>query len=75
MEMLLAPEDAAEVLGVSRKTVREWLRRGKLRGVKVGRLWRIRESDLEAFLDPALHALETAAGWSAARNPAEKKEE
>lgn len=60
MEMFLAPEDAAEVLGVSRKTVREWLRRGKLRGVKVGRLWRIRESDLEAFLDLVLHALETA---------------
>lgn len=60
MGMLLIPEDAAEILAVSPKSVREWLRQGKLKGIKVGRLWRIRERDLETFLDPAPHALETA---------------
>jgi excisionase family DNA binding protein len=49
-EKLLTPEDAAKVLLVKPETVREWLRSGKLKGVKVGRLWRVRESDLEAFL-------------------------
>jgi excisionase family DNA binding protein len=38
-------------LRISRLTVGDWLRSGKLIGVKVGRLWRIRESDLEAFLE------------------------
>jgi excisionase family DNA binding protein len=50
IEKLYTPERAAEALMVSPKTVREWLRTGKLGGVKVGRLWRVRESDLEAFL-------------------------
>jgi excisionase family DNA binding protein len=49
-EKLYTPEGAAEVLMVNPETVRLWLRTGKLKGVKVGRLWRVRESDLEAFL-------------------------
>jgi excisionase family DNA binding protein len=32
-------------------TVRKWLRSGKLRGVKVSVLWRVRESDLDAFIE------------------------
>lgn len=49
-EKVYTPEAAAEALMVSPKTIREWLRTGKLGGVKVGRLWRVRESDLGAFL-------------------------
>jgi len=60
MEKLLTPEEVADRLAVSPKSIREWLRQGKLKGVRAGRLWRIRERDLEAFLDPVLHALETA---------------
>lgn len=60
MDRLLTPEEAAEILAVSPKSIREWLRKGKLKGVRAGRLWRIRERDLEAFIDPVLQALETA---------------
>jgi len=49
-ERLLTPVEAAERLSVSRKSILDWLRSGKLKGVKVGKLWRIREADLEAFL-------------------------
>lgn len=59
-ERLLTPEEAADRLAVSPKSIREWLRQGKLKGVKAGRLWRIRERDLEAFLDLALQALKAA---------------
>ncbi|MBT9173671.1 MAG: hypothetical protein DDT21_02075 [Syntrophomonadaceae bacterium] len=59
-ERLLTPQQAAERLAVSPKSVRGWLRQGKLRGVRAGSLWRIRESDLEAFLDPVRHTLEIA---------------
>ncbi len=52
MEKLYTPEQAAEILQVTAAVVREWLKIGKLKGVKVaGRLWRIKESDLEAFLE------------------------
>jgi excisionase family DNA binding protein len=50
MERLHTPEEAAKILQVSEKTVRTWLKSRKLRGVLAGRFWRIRESDLEAFL-------------------------
>lgn len=53
-ERLLTPDEAAERLAISSKTVRNWLREGRLHGVKVGRLWRLRERELEAFLPPAV---------------------
>jgi len=49
-ERLLTPEEAAERLAISSKTVRNWLREGKLHGVKIGRLWRLRELELDALL-------------------------
>jgi excisionase family DNA binding protein len=49
-EKVYTPEGAAEALLVSPKTIRDWLRTGKLKGIKIGRLWRVRESDLEEFL-------------------------
>jgi excisionase family DNA binding protein len=47
---LLTPEEAAARLKISRLTLGDWLRSGKIKGLKVGRLWRIRESELESFL-------------------------
>jgi excisionase family DNA binding protein len=55
-ERLLTPEDAAKALVVKSSTVREWLRTGRLKGVKMGRLWRVREGDLEEFLKVAAQA-------------------
>jgi len=43
-------DEAAAVLKVAPKTIRAWLKNGKLRGVKVGPLWRIREEDIQAML-------------------------
>ena len=53
MEKYYSTEDIAEILGFKEKTVREWLRTGKLKGKKVGRLWRVKESDLEEFINNA----------------------
>jgi excisionase family DNA binding protein len=43
--------EVATHLKVSTRTVREWLRSGKLKGLKAGRLWRIREEELRAYLE------------------------
>jgi excisionase family DNA binding protein len=48
---LLKPEDVAHELMVSERTVRRWLREGKLRGVKVGRAWRVRPEIVEEFIE------------------------
>jgi excisionase family DNA binding protein len=46
-ERLHSIESAAELLGsVSPSTIRSWLTEGKLTRVKVGRLTRVRESEL-----------------------------
>lgn len=50
-EKLLTPEEVAERLAVTPRTVRDWLRAGKLQGVKAGRLWRITEKALCEFLE------------------------
>jgi len=51
IEKLLTVEGAAKVLLVKPTTIRKWLKTSKLKGIKVGnRLWRVRESELKAFL-------------------------
>jgi excisionase family DNA binding protein len=47
---VLTIEEAAEELRVQPKTVREWLRTGRLEGIKAGRLWRIRREEWDRFL-------------------------
>jgi excisionase family DNA binding protein len=51
-DKLLTPEDAARLLQVSPDTVRGWLRKGVIKGTKVGggRLWRISESTIGEFV-------------------------
>jgi excisionase family DNA binding protein len=50
MEEFLTVEQVAKRLQVTERTVREWLRTKRLKGVRAGRQWRIRESDLSTFL-------------------------
>lgn len=49
---ILTINQVAERLQVSYETVRHWLRTGTLKGFKIGGfIWRIKESDLEEFID------------------------
>lgn len=56
MTKLLTPEQTAERLGVLTKTLDVWrcTQRYALPYVKVGRLVRYRESDIEAFIESRL---------------------
>ncbi len=49
--VLLTPQETADRLRVSMKTITNWLREGRLPGVKVGPFWRIREDRLERFIE------------------------
>ena len=49
----LTTEQIAETLKVKEATVREWLREGKLKGVKAGMQWRVPETNLNEFLQIA----------------------
>lgn len=50
-ERLYSVDEAAGTLGISPLTLGDWLRAGKIAGTKIGRKWRITESDLQAFID------------------------
>jgi excisionase family DNA binding protein len=59
---VLTIEEAAEELKVQPKTVREWLRSGRLEGIKAGRLWRIRREEWERFLKASTTPRKAPAG-------------
>jgi excisionase family DNA binding protein len=44
------PEQIATKLQVRTRTVQEWLRTGRLAGLKLGKLWRVRREDFDAFV-------------------------
>ncbi len=50
-EKLLTPVDVANLLQVNERTVTQWLRKGQLRGFKIGKEWRVSVKDLESYLE------------------------
>jgi excisionase family DNA binding protein len=49
-ERLYSAPEVARLLGIELDTLYRYARAGKLRGVKVGKLWRFPENDVEAFI-------------------------
>ncbi len=47
MAELLSIKDVSEILKVPQTTVRRMLASGELKGVRVGRLWRIAQSEID----------------------------
>jgi excisionase family DNA binding protein len=56
MDELLSLKQAAKVLGCSEALLRKWMHLGRLPSVKIGRLIRVRQSDVEAWLRLGLRA-------------------
>jgi len=55
-EPLLNSQEAAELLKIHHKTLQKLARRGDIRGSQIGKLWRFRVSDLDAWFDGNQHA-------------------
>lgn len=51
MEQIFSVEEAAKVLQIAPNTMRRYVRTGKVRAAKLGKAYRITESDLMTFLD------------------------
>jgi excisionase family DNA binding protein len=52
-EHLLTLREAAEVLRLSTRTVREYVHRGEIEGRIIGGRWRFKRTDLDAFFENA----------------------
>ena len=50
LDNYLTVQEVADSLRIPANTVRYWLRRKELKGVRLGRHWRIKEVDLQAFI-------------------------
>jgi excisionase family DNA binding protein len=55
LDELLTVNEVTDELRVDRRTVYRYLQQGQLRGQKLGRTWRIRRSDLSAYLNARHH--------------------
>ena len=51
IEKVYTSDEVAEMLKVDIKSVQAWLRKGVIGGIKLGKIWRITESDLNAFIE------------------------
>ncbi len=54
-ERFYTPKQVADILQVHQYTVLKWIREGKLRALKFGRVYRTTESELRAFLGQTAH--------------------
>jgi PTS system nitrogen regulatory IIA component len=50
-DQLMSVRDLADYLQVDVSSVYLWSQRGQIPALKVGRMWRYRRSDIEAWLD------------------------
>ena len=54
MDQYLTPADVATALKVHPESVLRWARTGELAGSKLGKLWRFRPTDVDAFVQRQL---------------------
>ena len=50
MDTYLTVEEIAESLKMPIETIRVWLRNGKLKGIRIGKYWRVKETDFKDFI-------------------------
>ena len=51
MDRIYSVEEVAEILQVHIDTVRRYIKAGALRAAKIGKAYRVQESDLQAFIE------------------------
>lgn len=51
MQKYITAEIISDEIGVTQKTVREWLKSGELVGIKIGNSWRIHRTDFDRYIE------------------------
>jgi excisionase family DNA binding protein len=67
MDDLLDLKEVATILKVGRAAVQIWAKQGRIPAVKIGKSYRVRRSDLEAWYDGQRRNLQSLAGAGAER--------
>lgn len=66
----ITPQELAKELKVSDRTVRNWCQNGQLSAVRVGRQYRMRRSEVDAFLEHGRTAKPEFFHWAPSPDPA-----
>lgn len=53
-EKYYSPNDIAMKFSLKPNTVRKWINEGKLKAIKLGDVWRVPESALQAFIKESI---------------------
>ncbi len=48
---LYTTDEIADILKVTQRTIYNYIKSGTLKGIKIGKYWRVRHTDLEMFLE------------------------
>jgi len=48
---LYSVKELEKILPITPLTIREYIRKGKIKGSKIGKSWFVKKQDLEAFLE------------------------
>lgn len=48
---MLSAEELAEYLGLNKQTIYNWLHKKKIKGIKIGKVWRFDQAYIDAWLD------------------------
>lgn len=51
IDPLLSTRKCADIFGVTTETIRDWIDRGRLDGVKIGNNWRVKESSVRRLVN------------------------
>ena len=71
-DTLMGIKEVAAYLKINQATAYHWAQSGRLPGIKIGRIWRFRREDIDAWLDDNLHKAKSGAELSGDDAPADK---
>ncbi|MBQ8279126.1 MAG: helix-turn-helix domain-containing protein [Roseburia sp.] len=58
MDSWISLEDAANYMGVKKETVRSWIKKTDIPAHKIGKLWKFKKSELDAWVTSGKSAIE-----------------
>ena len=50
IQTLLTVDELADYLGLKKQTIYNWLNKGKISGIKIGKVWRFDKDEIDAWL-------------------------
>jgi excisionase family DNA binding protein len=72
-ETIYGAEKIAKFFGVTKDTAREWCKKGKLPGFKIGKEWKVRVEDLQKMIERKIRTVRQVPANVARLAPKERR--